>query len=344
MKVAIVGAGVMGLTLAYALVNQGDAVTVINRPRKKGELICSDVAAGMLSPVAELEIANELIYQMGQESIQTHWPNILNALPATIYFRALGSLLVAHRQDDTDLERVVSKIQKNHGCIKKINRDEMLMLEPMLSTFHGAYYLSDEAQIDGQQYLEEIKLFLSENQVDFLEKKIDQIEKISQEYDYVFDCRGMGAKENFTDLYAVRGEIIWLSVPDVNITRPIRFVHPRYRLYIVPRTDNVYMIGASEINVEDNSQISVRSALEFLTAAYSMHPGFLEARILKTATHSRPTLPDGLPKIKVNNNIISINGLYRHGFLLAPTLANEISQYVQKGQETIQFSNIWEFT
>lgn len=343
MKVAIIGAGVMGLTLAFTLFNQGNAVTLIERPRKKGEWICSDIAAGMLSPIAELEIADELIYSMGHVAIQIHWPKILKILPHAIYFRALGSLLVAHRQNHAELERVVSKIQKHNGHVKKLTQNERVTLEPALSALHHAYYLSNEAQIDGQQYLEKTKLFLSENKVNFCEKEIDQTENISCEYDYIFDCRGLGAKANFSDLYGVRGEIIWLSAPSVDIARPIRFIHPRYRLYIVPRPDNIYLIGASEINTEDDSQISVRTVLELLTAANCVHPGFLEARIIKTATHLRPTLSDGLPKIKVNNNIININGLYRHGFLLAPTLANEIAQYLKNGKEAIQFPNIWRF-
>ena len=117
-------------------------------------------------------------------------------------------------------------------------------------------------------------------------------------FDMVLDCRGLGAKSAFQDLRSVRGELIWLHAPDVNMTRPIRFLHPRYNLYIAPRPKHIYLIGASEIESDDMSHITVRTTLELLTAAYSVHPGFAEAQIIKTVTQCRPTLSHHLPKIK----------------------------------------------
>jgi glycine oxidase len=75
----------------------------------------------------------------------------------------------------------------------------------------------------------------------------------------------------------------------------------------------------------------VRSALELLTAAYVVHPAFAEARIVEMGTGLRPALPDNLPRIAIDKNKISVNGLYRHGFLLAPALAELTLNYVQRG-------------
>ena len=65
----------------------------------------------------------------------------------------------------------------------------------------------------------------------------------------------------------------------------------------------------------------VVGALELLSAAYAVHPAFGEARIVEFGAGLRPAFPDNLPRVTVDNTRISVNGLYRHGFLLAPALA-----------------------
>ena len=69
--------------------------------------------------------------------------------------------------------------------------------------------------------------------------------------------------------------------------------------------------------------MSVRSSLELLSAVYSMHSGFAEARIVNMVTNCRPTLKDNLPAITQDKRLTRINGLYRHGYLLAPAVVEE---------------------
>ena len=131
-----------------------------------------------------------------------------------------------------------------------------------------------------------------------------------------------------------------MHAPEVSITRPIRFIHPRYSLYLVPRPNHHYLIGASEIHVEDYSAISVRSTLELLTAAYYLHPGFAEARIVKMVTQCRPSLANYLPRIKYTQGFIAINGLYRHGFLIAPALVVDILNWLKTNSK--MYDDLWE--
>ena len=121
----------------------------------------------------------------------------------------------------------------------------------------------------------------------------------------------------------MRGEVIHVHAPDVTIRRMVRLMHPRYRLYLVPRPDNHYLLGATQIEAEDMSAISVRSALELLSALYAIHPAFGEARVVETRTNCRPALLDNQPLVKARDRMLEINGLYRHGYLLAPALAEQ---------------------
>ena len=118
-------------------------------------------------------------------------------------------------------------------------------------------------------------------------------------------------------------------------------IHPRYPIYIAPKPDHVFVIGATEIETEDLSPASVRSTLELLSAAYTVHSGFAEARILEISTQARPTLSNNLPGIRqIGPRSLQINGLYRHGFLIAPAMLDIVLEWVQSHNTTLaeQFS------
>lgn len=356
MKAGVVGAGIMGQLLAFALVQAGNQVSIFDSSENDNAINCSMAAAGLLAPISELEKSSLLIYDIGCEALEQYWPMIITELNANIYFQHTGSLALSHPRDKPDLIRLIdiihTKLQSgiNLKHYQKLNQNDILELEPELCKFDEAYYFPNEAHLDNQAVMAALKHYLCAHDVEWLNTWVDEIApgkiKINNEmqaFDIVFDCRGMGAKSFFSDLQGIRGELIWLQAPDVNIRRPIRFHHPRYSLYIVPRPNHVYLVGASEIHTENDDAISVRTTLELLTAAYSLHPGFAEARIQKTVTQCRPTLPNYLPKIYYADGLVAVNGLYRHGFLLAPTLAAEIMRWLTCGMSSLHYSQIGEF-
>src|SRR5437763_14825552 len=90
------------------------------------------------------------------------------------------------------------------------------------------------------------------------------------------------------------------------------------------------MLGATSVEAEDTG-VSVRSALELLGAAHAVHPAFAEARIVEFGSGLRPAFPDNLPRIAIDKAKIAANGLYGHGFLLAPPLTELVLGYVERG-------------
>lgn len=348
MKVGIVGAGIMGQLLGLAFINQGDEVHLFD---KSDHMSCSLAAAGMLAPLSELEKSDITIFELGLRALSEYWPSILNQLNKTIYFQKKGTITFAHQADKADLLRFIQMIHSklSHPHLIKLNYQTLQTYEPELTKFDEAYYLPEEGQLDNLALLKALKEFLCDQGVqwkkDFVTEIKSGIIKTESEiysFDLVLDCRGMGGKSSFNDLHGIRGELIWLHAPHVNINRPIRLMHPRYHLYIAPRPGHIYLLGASEIYAEDDSNISVRTSLELLTAAYSLHSGFAEARIIKTITHCRPTLPNHLPKIKYTDGLIAINGLYRHGFLIAPSIMTEVLNWVNHGKQSLAYPQLWE--
>jgi glycine oxidase len=149
----------------------------------------------------------------------------------------------------------------------------------------------------------------------------------------VIDCRGLAARGELAALRGVRGERIVVRSREVRLRRPVRLLHPRHPLYVVPWADGLFMVGATVIESDDPSPISVRSALQLLGAAYALHPAFAEAEIVEVGAGVRPAFPDNVPKIVVRGRTIHVNGLYRHGFLLAPALAEMVAAFLETGTE-----------
>lgn len=320
MNVAVVGGGVAGCLSAVEAIARGWSVTLFHDPQAP---LCSATAAGMLAPYAELESADDTIFRLGMRSLEL-WPAPLAQLHRPVFFRREGSLLVANRSDLPLLRHAVALIERRSGT--HFEPTDVQTLEPDLAHLHGVF-LPEEGQIDTQGFLEAAMAFIGET-CDVRDVRVNDVGALRGEFDHVFDCRGFGARNDLRDLRGVRGEIIWVHAPGVSIRRPIRFIHPRYHAYVVPRPDDIYLVGASSIEAEDLSPLSVRTALELLSALWAIQPEFAEGRIVKTDVNLRPAFPDNLPHVEHRDGVTRINGLFRHGYLLAPAVVRDAISHV----------------
>ncbi|MCF6244621.1 MAG: FAD-dependent oxidoreductase [Sulfurovum sp.] len=334
MHIGIAGVGLVGRVLALNLLRQGHTLTLFDEDTAYGEKAAGMTAAGMLAVFAELETAESVIFEHGNRSIVL-WPDLLEQVDVPEAYSKKGSIITAHPQDYKELDHFIEtlKAKVNEASeIKLLDRRELTQLEPDLEQHAKAFFIPQEGQVDAQKFMKASSDYLLAHD-DVTWKQEEKVSHVSEEgievngtlekFDWVFDTRGLGANAQVENLRGVRGEVIWLDAPEVNITRPTRMLHPRYKIYIVPRANNRYVIGATEIESEDMSPVSVRSSLELLSAVYSMHSGFGEARIVKMLSNCRPTLRDNLPNIEQGEKITRINGLYRHGYLLAPAIVEK---------------------
>jgi glycine oxidase len=146
--------------------------------------------------------------------------------------------------------------------------------------------------------------------------------------DVVLDCRGYAAAGDLADLRPVRGEMLVLRQPEISLSRPIRLLHPRFPVYVVPRGDGVFMIGATMVESDARIGVTARSTMEMLSAVWTLHPAFGEAEIVEMGANLRPAFPDNLPAWRQDRGIWRVNGLYRHGFLLSPAVARRVADQV----------------
>jgi glycine oxidase len=352
----IIGSGLIGRLTAWRLVQAGHQVSVVSSDDKQGTDSAGYIAAAMVAPFTEAISAEPIIKTMGLASLSL-WSQWLAELNQPLYFQRNGTLLVAHAADQAEMARFqyrASHLLQTRD-VQHLNRAELTQREPELAeNFHEAMWFKQEACIDNralyQQLGQIIEAHCDWHQIEPV-AEINQaaLEALCQRYlqhsvdvfDAVIDSRGNGAKANLSGLRSVRGEVIRVYAPEVSFQHVIQLVHPRYPLYLAPRPNHEYVLGATVIESEDRSPVSVRSGLELMSALYSLHKGFAEARVLEMAVHCRPALENNLPTIKEQSWGYSLNGLYRHGYLLGPALVNDLVKLLTAETE-LQFGELYE--
>ncbi len=323
----MIGAGIAGTWQALLFARAGCTVTLYERSDANMTQAASHWAGGMLAPWCEGEAAEPVITRLGLRSIEL-WRD---ETPDTPFH---GSLVVAHPRDRADFERF-ARLTGGH---RRLDAAGIAAIEPDLAgRFADALFFEGEGHVEPRRVLPALHGKLRQTGVTIV---FDAGREPHDLGGTVIDCRGLGARETCPGLRGVKGEMVVVQTAELSLSRPVRLLHPRWPLYVVPRPGGRFMIGATAIESEDTG-VSVRSALELLTAAYALHPAFAEARIVEMGSGLRPAFPDNLPRITAGNAHISVNGLYRHGFLLAPALAELTVAHVLHGRpdnEVIRWS------
>jgi glycine oxidase len=309
MRASVIGAGVAGLTAALALAERGATVEIFERAGKLGEDACSWCAGGMLAPWCEAESAEPDVVAHGKMAIEW-WEKRVGGVHRN------GTLVVAAPRDVGEIQRFAARTT-NH---QPLDEAGVAALEPDLAgRFRKALYFSEEGHLDPRRALADLgeRLTRLGAQIHF---GVDGLVRAG-DADATLDCRGLAARDVLADLRGVRGEMLILRTNEIKLSRPVRFLHPRFPLYIVPRGDGLYMVGATSLESASRGPITARSAIELLSAAYALHPAFGEAEVVETRADARPAFPDNLPRLVTEGGRSYLNGFYRHGFLLTPAFA-----------------------
>jgi glycine oxidase len=329
--------------LALELNRRGWSVTLFDRDGEEGRNSCSWTGAGMLAPSCELDTAGAEVASLGLISLGL-WPELLARLAGPVYHQHRGSVVVAHPSDRGELERMKGRIIHNAPAgapgiqAREITASTIAELEPDLGDrFSSGIYMPNEAHVDNRQLLGALAATLRRAGVAWhAGVPVDAVAPgrigaggVEHRFDWAVDCRGLGARGDVPRLRGVRGELLYLHAPDVSLSRPVRLLHPRYTIYIVPRPDHRYVVGATQIESDDDKPITVRSALELLSAAYTVQPAFAEATLVETSVSCRPAFPDNKPRILGGDGRLRVNGLYRHGFLMAPVMTRLAADYME---------------
>jgi len=303
--ITIAGAGVAGLASAYELASRGANVLVYERASSPSDNPCSWFAGGMLARWCEGETAASEIVHLAGGAIDW-WRQFTKV-------ETRGTLVVCPPRDQPELRRFARRT-KRHTLL---GAQQLAALEPALEgRYNQALFFEDEAHLDPRQALVDLTRAVQRLGVEI---RYDTPAPDSVDV----DCRGMAS--DLIGLRPVRGEMVMIEAPDVTLTRTIRMLHPRSPVYLVPRGDGVYMIGATMIETSSTRPITLRSTMELLGSAFALHPGLAEASVIETSIGLRPAFADNVPRLTQTGTTTHVNGLFRHGFLVAPALAGQLA-------------------
>ncbi|WP_212374263.1 FAD-dependent oxidoreductase [Acetobacter persici] len=324
-RILVKGAGVAGMTASVTLAERGAQVTLYESGGRIGAG-ASWMAGGMLAPWCEAESAPPEVTAQSVDSADwwaAHVPDVVRA----------GSLVLAPPRDVGEIAR----FGRRTSHFQTIGTEEIASLEPDLAgRFHKALFFADEGHVDPRKALLALGRTLEALGGTVV---LDGAHAPDEgAFDWIVDCTGLTVGNTVSALHAplrgVRGEMLLLRCPDVVLHRPVRMLHPRIPIYIVPRADHVFMVGATMIESENAGGMTVRSMTELLNAVWTLHPGFAEAEILEMGTGLRPSYPDNMPAVVRDGRHIYINGMYRHGFLLSPARAREAADMIFEASVT----------
>jgi len=311
MRVLIKGAGVAGLAVAHECISHGFAAAVVDTAPSIGAG-ASWLAGGMLAPWCERESADARVLDEGRTAAD--WWDA--AVPGEVV--RTGTLVVAQPRDTGELARFASRT----SGYEWLDEDGVAALEPALAgRFRKGLFFREEAHLDPRRALQALQKSLHARGVAFRFGATPDAP--AGNYDHLIDCTGPAAIGRINGLRGVRGEMLHLETGDIALSRPVRLLHPRHPIYVVPREGNRFMVGATMIESDADRPPTARSLMELLNAAYALHPAFGEACVIETGAGIRPAFPDNFPRVVRAGHVLHVNGLYRHGFLLAPAMARQ---------------------
>ncbi|MFY0611979.1 MAG: FAD-dependent oxidoreductase [Hyphomicrobiaceae bacterium] len=321
LKITIAGAGIFGIWQAMTLARAGHAVRVLERCPVPFEQAASQYAGAMIAPYCEAETAEPVVRDLGLEAARL-WKEVYPGLVHN------GTLVVAGPRDQTELRRY-SRMTVGHSSV---GAERIGELEPDLAgRFSNGLFFADEAHMATPEALHDL-LNLARSAGAQFQFGSEWRGEADDTADCFIDCRGIAARDDLDTLRGVRGERLLIETDEIFFSRPIRLLHPRFASYIVPWGDGRFLVGATLIESDDDRAITVRSALELLGLAYALHPAFGEAQIIEMTAGVRPSFADNVPRVLPGRGaqarIIRVNGAFRHGFLLAPVMADVVAKHL----------------
>lgn len=313
-RIDVIGAGITGLWQALTLVERGHQVRLIERSETPFADAASRLAGAMLAPYCEAETAPRLVRDLGLRAMAI-WREKLDCVEDS------GTLVVAQPRDRAELNRFAARTEAH----EQLDAARIGELEPALNErYRAGLFYPDEACVVPERALAALQAALEAARVEML----FGVEGAGGTADVTIDCRGLAARDELPGLRGVRGEMALIGTAEIALHRPVRLLHPRFPLYVVPWGGDTYMVGATVLESDDRGPVTLRSGLELLGLAYALHPAFGEARIIRLEADVRPAFSDNVPRIIVRGERIYVNGMYRHGYLTAPALAVLTAEYL----------------
>lgn len=315
LRIKVLGAGIIGLSVADELLRRGHAVTVVDPAPGRG---ASYAAAGMLSPSAELWHGEEELLRLGGESLAL-WPEYAGRLGVPL--RTDGTVLVGYDAGDLQqVERQVELLGRHGAAAEVLDAARVAVLEPGLGRVQGGALLRDPS-VDPRAV------------VAGLLRRVPVVPAdAGGEHDATVVATGSRLPAPYDLLVrGVRGEILRLHSDDPP-TRTVRGWVRGEPVYVVPRASGEVVVGATSEEHDEAPVVTAGGVLRLLAAARLLWPALDRAQLVEATARDRPGTADNLPLIgPAGDGMVLAAGHYRHGVLLAPLTARLVADHLETG-------------
>ncbi|OIJ26282.1 FAD-dependent oxidoreductase [Nocardioides luteus] len=317
MRARILGAGIVGLSVADELIRRGHDVTVVDPAPGSG---ASYAAAGMLSPAGEAWYGEEDLTRLCLSSLAL-WPEFAGRLGVPVHTR--GTLLVgADAGDVQQVERQLAVLDLAGVSYERLGRRELLGYEPGLGRVAGGAFLAEDHSVDPRAV------------VAALLARVPTVAEADAVADVTVVATGAHLPAPYSSLIRpVRGDVVRVRTQE-RVERTVRaWVHGE-QVYVVPRTDSdEVVIGATSEERDGPLLPTVEGAWRLLDAARRVVPALDRAGVVEVTSRDRPGTADNLPLVGPTDEpgVVLAAGAYRNGVLLAPLIARLVADHIETG-------------
>jgi len=354
-KVAIIGAGVIGLGIAWRLAARGATVEVFERDAAGSG--ASHAAAGMLAACCEAEPGEDVLVALGRES-QARWPafaaELLKASGVDVELRTEGTLVVALTADDQARIHHHLAHQKKLGLpLEWISAAETRRREPHLAgKLAGAVWSPEDHQVDNRKLAAGLRIAAEAAGATIHEHTpVKEISIVNGRADGVVLADGVKVAADVVVLAAgawsrgiagvapeqrppvrpIKGQMLSLKMdPAAPLTTHVIWAPG---VYMVPRLDGRLIIGATVEEKAFDTSLTAGGLLTLLEAAWRTVPAIEELPIDEMWVGHRPGSRDDAPIVGPGpaQGLIYATGHHRNGILLTPVTIDAVAKLVLEG-------------
>lgn len=325
-RLAVVGAGTIGLATAWRAARRGAEVTVHDPDPGSG---ASRVAAGMLAAVTEAEFGEEDLLPFAAASVRA-WPAFADELEQAtgmdLGYRAVPTLMVGLGDGDrAEIERQATLYRASGLDFTSLGGRASRKAEPLLShRAGGGVLVPGDHALDPRALHAALLTATAEAGVRIRTERVDDPRALDA--DQVVLAAGCGSTAFGLPIRPVRGAVLRLrAVPGQPVPRTtVRGRVEGRPVYALARADGEVVVGAtSDERGFDRTAGTAGAVHDLLRRSIALIPEIAEYHLAEITVGFRPAAPDNLPLLgRLDERTIAATGHYRHGIALAPATAD----------------------
>lgn len=346
-QIAVVGGGVIGLSVAWRLATAGHAVSLFDPAAGTG---ASWVAGGMLAPITEAWPGEEDVLRLGERSLR-QWPEFADELAAEGHPPGLSSagtvVVAADSADVAELDMLAEYLHRVGRTVETADRRSLSRLVPGLATsLRSGLVVPGDLAVDNRRLLTALQAAGARHGVETRAETVVEVgpqgvvtDGGRQHADIVVLAAGARSAVLHPDLRSairpLKGEIIRVRPGKTSLPAPQVTVRARVQgrpLYLVPRHDGELVVGATQYEAGFDDGVRAGGVRQLLDDAEQVFPSIDEYELTETTAGLRAASTDNLPLIGwLSDGVLVASGHYRNGLLLAPMTADAVRTLIDGG-------------